>query len=60
VHGQVVALVFTGAITAHGHGPFAGMLLHLAVAEILCPPEAPQEAAECFQLTGWILDPQGP
>jgi hypothetical protein len=60
VQGQVVALVFMGAITAHGRGPFAGMLLHLAVTELPCEPEAPEEPAECLQLTGWILDPQGP
>lgn len=55
--GQVVAFVFTGAITAQGHGPFAGMLLQRTVEEIPCASEAP---GECLQRTGWILDPQGP
>jgi hypothetical protein len=57
VHGQVVHLIFTGRITAHGQGPFAGMLLQLDVQEDDPTPETPNP--ETFDLTGWILDPQG-
>lgn len=56
VHGQVVELIFTGRITAHGRGPFAGMLLHLGIQE---DTSGPEPNSEIFNLTGWLLDPHG-
>jgi hypothetical protein len=57
VHGQVVEGSFTGRITAHGNGPFEGMLLQLDIQEDTPTMEHPNP--ETFDLTGWILNPQG-
>ena len=54
VHGVLEGLHFTGKITAHGRGPYAGLILMLDVKEIETP-----EPPEVFALTGYILDPHG-
>jgi hypothetical protein len=54
VHGVLDELHFTGEITAHGRGPYAGLILTLKVVETK-PPETPEK----FDLTGSILDPHG-
>ena len=54
VHGALEGLHFIGHITAHGQGPYAGLILMLDIEEI-----APTETMEVFELTGSILDPHG-
>jgi hypothetical protein len=54
IHGTLEGLHFIGHITAHGRGPYAGLILTLDVEEI-----APTETTEKFELTGSILDPHG-
>ena len=54
MHGTLEALHFIGHITAHGQGPYAGLILRLDVEEI-----APTPTTEEVALTEYILDPHG-
>jgi hypothetical protein len=54
VHGALEGLHFSGEITAHGQGPYAGLILTLHVEEI-----EPTDTTEEFALTGSIRDPRG-
>jgi hypothetical protein len=54
VHGALERLHFRGEITAHGRGPYAGLILTLDIEEI-----GETETSEVFELTGSILDLHG-
>ena len=56
MHALLVEWIVTGAVTAHGKGPFAGMLLQLVLEEDCA---FPGDNPDTFGLTGLIVDPAG-